>query len=347
MSPRRSFKVAAVCASPVFMDRDATVEKACGLIAEAAGQGAELIVFPETFIPTYPMWVWEIPASEGGLMGELQAELVEQSVEIPGPATDRLCEAARRAGAHIVMGVNEPVTDTSGSSLYNTIVYIGADGDILGRHRKLVPTAPERLVWTPGDGSTLEVFDTPLGKIGGLICWENYMPLARYTMYAQGTQIYCAPTWDCADIWIATLRHIAKEGGVYVIGCGSPTQVGDIPDSYGFKDQYYGADDQWINTGDATIVDPTGEILAGPAHKSREIIYAEIEPGAAQGVKWKLDVAGHYSRPDIFELIVNTDERPQLWTASTVDEEPARESEESAPETEQLPAGAARTADSD
>ncbi len=143
MSPKRSFKVAAVSATPVFMNREATVEKACALIDEAAGQGSELIVFPETFIPTYPMWVWEIPASEGGMMAELQAELVEQSVEIPGPATDRLCEAARRVGVHVVMGVNEPATDTAGSSLYNTTVYIGADGEILGRHRKREATGGE------------------------------------------------------------------------------------------------------------------------------------------------------------------------------------------------------------
>ena len=315
-----SFKVAAVAATPVFMDRDASVEVACALIAEAAGEGAALIVFPETFIPTYPMWAWQIPPTETVMMAELHAELIAQSVEIPGPATDRLCAAAREAGAHVVMGVNEPLTDTAGASLFNTIVYIGADGEILGRHRKLVPTAPERLVWTPGDGSTLEVFDTPLGRLGGLICWENYMPLARYTMYAQGTQVYIAPTWDSGDTWLATLRHIAKEGGVYVIGCGTPTQVGDIPDGYVFKEQYYGADDEWINTGDSAIVSPLGEILAGPAHKTREIIYAEIDPKVAQGLKWKLDVAGHYSRPDIFELIVNTDERPQIWKASTVDD---------------------------
>jgi len=321
MSGDSSFKAAAVAATPVFMDRDATVEKACVLIAEAAAEGAKLVVFPETFIPTYPMWAWQIPAAETDLMAQLHAELVGQSVEIPGPATDRLCEAAREAGVYVVMGVNEPLTTTRGASLFNTTIYIGADGEILGRHRKLVPTAPERLVWTPGDGSTLETFDTPLGVLGGLICWENYMPLARYTMYAQGTQIYIAPTWDCGDTWLATLRHIAKEGGVYVIGCGTPTQVGDIPDAYGFKKKYYGGDDEWINTGDAAIVDPTGKILAGPAHKTREIIYADIDPTIAQGLKWKLDVAGHYSRPDVFELIVNTDERPQLRKASTVDDE--------------------------
>jgi len=321
MARDTSFKVAAVAATPVFMDRDATVEKACGLIAEAAAAGARLVVFPETFIPTYPMWAWQVPASETDVFARLHAELIEQSVEIPGPATDRLGEAARDAGVYVVIGVNEPIADTRSASLYNTTIYIGDDGEILGRHRKLVPTAPERLVWAPGDGSTLGVFDTPLGKLGGLICWENYMPLARYTMYAQGTQIYVAPTWDCGETWIATLRHIAKEGGVYVIGCGTPTQVGDIPDRYEFKQRYYGSDDEWINTGDSAIVAPTGEILAGPAHKTREIIYAEIDPRVAQGLKWKLDVTGHYSRPDVFELIVNTDERPQIWTSSTLDDE--------------------------
>ncbi len=316
MSGKSGFKVAAVSVAAEFLDRDATVDKACSLIAEAAG--AALIVFPETFIPNYPLWVWEIPASNSDMLAELQAELVAQSVAIPSPTTDRLCAAAKEAGAYVVIGVNEPISGAATASLFNTTIYISADGDILGRHRKLVPTAPERLVWTPGDGSTLETFDTPLGVLGGLICWENYMPLARYTMYAQGTQIYIAPTWDCADTWIATLRHIAKEGGVYVIGCGSPTQVRHIPDSYAFKAKYYGDDDEWINTGDSAIVSPTGEILAGPAHKTEEILYADIDPNAAQGVKWKLDVTGHYSRPDVFELIVNTDERPQLWLSSTL-----------------------------
>lgn len=311
MNPRRSFKVAAVSAAPVFMDRDATVEKACGLIAEAAGQGAELIVFPETFIPTYPMWVWEIPASEGGLLGELQAELVEQSVEIPGPATDRLCEAARDAGVHIVMGVNEPVTDTSGSSLYNTTVYIGAAGEVLGRHRKLVPTAPERLVWTPGDGSTLEVFDTPLGKIGGLICWENYMPLARMAMYGKGVEIYLAPTADARGRWQSTLQHISLEGRCFVLGCNQYVTRDMYPDDLEIRDEL----EAWPETlcrGGSAIYDPAGECLAGPLFDEDGMLIAELDMSAVARAKFDFDVVGHYARPDVFRLEVDEDPKPPV-----------------------------------
>jgi nitrilase len=178
------FKVAVVQAAPVFLDCTATIEKACELIACAGREGARLIVFPEAFIPTYPDWVWAIPPGEMQLLGELYAELLTQAVTIPSDTTERLCHAARRASAYVVMGINERNVEASGGSLYGTLLYIDDQGQIMGKHRKLIPTAGERLVWAQGDGSTLHVYDTPLGNLGGLICWENYMPLARYTMYA-------------------------------------------------------------------------------------------------------------------------------------------------------------------
>ncbi len=307
-----TFKVAAVQATPVFLDREATIDKACELIATAGSEGARLIVFPEAFIPTYPEWVWGIPPGEQGLLNELYSELLTNSVTIPSDATDRLCEAANLANAYVVMGMSERNVEASGASLYNTLLYIDAQGEILGKHRKLVPTGGERLVWAQGDGSTLQVYDTPLGKLGGLICWENYMPLARYAMYAWGTQIYVAATWDRGQPWLSTLRHIAKEGRVYVIGCCIAMRKDDIPDRYSMKQKYYAEMDEWINIGDSVIVNPEGEFIAGPVRKLEEILYAEIDLRMVQGPKWMLDVAGHYARPDVFQLTVHTDVRQMI-----------------------------------
>jgi len=307
-----TFKVAAVQATPVFLDREATIDKACELIATASSEGARLIVFPEAFIPTYPEWIWGIPPGEQGLLNELYSELLTNSVTIPSDATDRLCEAARLANAYVVMGMSERNVEASGASLYNTLLYIDAQGEILGKHRKLVPTGGERLVWAQGDGSTLQVYDTSLGKLGGLICWENYMPLARYAMYAWGTQIYVAATWDRGQPWLSTLRHIAKEGRVYVIGCCIAMRKDDIPDRYSMKQKYYAEMDEWINIGDSVIVNPEGHFIAGPVRKQEEILYAEIDPRMMQGPKWMLDVAGHYARPDVFQLTVHTDVRQMI-----------------------------------
>jgi nitrilase len=306
------FRIAAVQAAPVFLDREATIAKACGLIAEAARNDARLAVFPESFIPTYPDWVWAIPAGEEGLLNELYAELLDQAVTIPSDATARLCQAAREAGAYVVMGMSERNAEASNGSMYNTLLYIDPQGRIMGKHRKLVPTGGERLVWAQGDGSTLDVYDTPLGKLSGLICWENYMPLARYALYAWGAQIYVAATWDRGEPWLSTLRHIAKEGRVVVIGCGMVLRPSDIPDRYAFKARFYADAGEWINVGDSAIVSPDGEFLAGPVSEREEIVYAEIDPRRMRGPHWMLDVAGHYARPDVFQLNVRTGARPMI-----------------------------------
>jgi nitrilase len=308
----QSLRVAAVQAAPVFLDRAGTVEKACRLIAEAAQAGARLVVFPEAFIPGYPDWVWAVPAGEEGLLNRLYAELLAQSVEIPGPDTERLCRAARQAGVTVVMGLSERNSEASGTSLYNSLLYIDAQGQILGKHRKLVPTGGERLVWAQGDGSTLAVYDTPFGKLGGLICWENYMPLARYSLYAWGIQIYAAATWDRGEPWLATLRHIAREGRVLVIGCGMVLRTSDLPDRLGLKERYYPGGEDWINDGDSAIVSPEGEYLAGPLRTQEGILYADVEPAALTGSKWMLDTAGHYARPDVFALTVHTRPHPMI-----------------------------------
>ena len=312
-----TFKIAVVRAAPVVLNREATVSKACELIAEAGRSGARLVVFPEAFIPTYPDWVWRIPPGQHRVLADMYAELLEQSVEIPSPVTERLSQAARQAGVYVAMGLNERNAQASNASLYNTLLYIGPEGDLLGAHRKLVPTAPERMVWAQGDGSTLEVYDTSLGKLGGLICWENYMPLARYTLYAWGVQIYLAPTWDNGEPWLSTLRHIAKEGRAYVIGCSIAMRKQDIPDRFEFKAKYYSEVGEWINKGDSAIVSPDGKFVAGPLHAEEGILYAELDPRQMRGSKWNLDVAGHYARPDVFRLTVSKEDRPMIDVAQT------------------------------
>jgi nitrilase len=311
-STKTCFKIAAVQATPIFLDREATVDKACALIAEAGGQDANLVAFPESFVPAYPDWVWAVPAGEEAILNALYAELIANAVEIPSAATERLCQAAKRARTYVAMGLTERNVEASGASLYNTLLYIDPAGHILGKHRKLVPTGGERLVWAQGDGSTLAVYDTPFGKIGGLICWENYMPLARYALYAGGVQIYLAATWDRGEPWLSTLRHIAKEGRVVVVGCGMALRKVDLPDHFEFKQRFYQPADEWINVGDSAIVNPEGEFIAGPLHEQEGILYAEIDPVQMRGPKWILDVAGHYARPDVFELIVHTEARPLI-----------------------------------
>jgi nitrilase len=290
--------VAAVQATPVFLDRDATTEKACALVAEAAAAGASLVVFPEAFIPAYPDWVWRIPAWQDG---RFTHRLLDQAVAVPGPTTERLAKAARDAGVYLAIGINE----IAGGTLYNTLLYLAPDGTVAERHRKLMPTGGERSVWGYGDGSTLGVVPTPFGVVGGLICWENYMPLARAAMYAQGVEIYLAPTWDNSDEWVATLQHIAKEGRVYVVGVAPLLRGSDVPEE--LRGDAYRADvDDWMSRGHTTIVGPGGEILAGPVLDREEIVYAEIDTDQVLQQRRLFDPVGHYSRPDVFHLTVDT-----------------------------------------
>ncbi len=308
-------RIAAVQAAPVFLDLERSVDKACALVTEAAAAGAKLVVFPECFLPAYPLWVWHVPAGETHTLRALYAELLDNAVDVPGVATARLCDAACGAGVHIAIGINERNTEASGTSLYNALLYIDAEGQILGCHRKLVPTAGERLVYAQGDGSTLAAYDTPLGTLGGLICWENYMPLARYAMYAWGVGLYIAPTWDRGEPWLSTLRHIAKEGRAYVIGCCSAMHRDDVPERLAFKATYLTGGEEWINPGDSVIVDPDGKVIAGPVRARAEILYADVDPVKLRGSRFQLDVAGHYGRPDVFELIIHREPRPMMRIA--------------------------------
>ncbi len=297
-------RIAAVQSTPVFLDREATVDKACALIAEAGEQGARLAVFPEGFVPTYPLWAWYIPPYRTKDARVLYDELLRQAVTVPGPTVDRLAEAARAAGVAVAIGINERNVEASGTTLYNSLLFIGPDGRLLGCHRKLVPTVAERLVHGRGDGRTLAVYDLDIGRLGGLICWENYMPLARWALYARGVQIYVAPTWDRGEPWTSTLRHIAKEGRAFVIGCCSPVHRDDVPDRFAFKHEHLPPDAQWINPGGSAIVDPDGRFLVEPVTEREEILYADLDLGVLRGSRFQLDVAGHYGRPDVFGVRV-------------------------------------------
>jgi len=296
-------KVAAAQAAPVFLNKEKTVKKVCKLIQKAGSNGAKLVVFPEAFIPGYPDWVWVVPNSESKILNELYSELVQNAISIPDKWTNKLCDAAKSAKINVVIGINERNNESSNSSLFNTLLFIDDKGKIIGKHRKLIPTGGERLVWAQGDGNTLNVFNTSIGKVGGLICWENYMPLARQAMYYGGAQILAAPTWDKSEKWLQSLRHIAREGGMYVIGSCMCIKMKDIPDRYEFK-KLYPDGREWINTGNSCIIDPNGEFVAGPSEMKEEIIYAKIDLDEIIKSKRMFDVAGHYARPDVFEFKV-------------------------------------------
>lgn len=300
-------KIAIAQESPVLLDREKTLELAIGLVEEAASAGAELVVFPEAFISGYPAWVWRLrPGGDWGTSEELHSRLLDSAVDIDNGQLDPLCEAARKNKLTIVCGMNERDGSLSRATLYNTVVIIGNDGSIQNRHRKLMPTNPERMVWGFGDGSGLNVVDTTVGKVGTLLCWENYMPLARYALYSQGVEIYVAPTYDSGDGWIGTMQHIAREGRCWVICSGVALSRDDIPEDFPEKESLYPESETWINAGDSVVVAPGGEIVAGPMRNEKGLLYAEIDTSRVATSKRALDVAGHYSRPDIFTLNVNT-----------------------------------------
>ena len=290
--------VAAVQAAPVFLQRDATIDKVAHLTREAAGHGAGLVVFPATFVPGYPDWVWRArPWTDSAWY----QRLYDQAVDLPGPATEALAAAAAEAGVYLSVGVNE----RAGGTLYNTQLYFRPDATLLGTHRKLMPTGAERLVWGCGDGSTLTVYDTPFGRLGGLTCWENYMPLARAALYAQGIDVYLAPTWDNSAVWVPTLRHIAKEGRIHVVGVNFCLRGCDIPRDLPDADDWYGGADDWLARGNTTIVGPDGAILAGPLEGTEGIIYADLDIDAARQARRQFDPVGHYARPEVLRLVVD------------------------------------------
>jgi nitrilase len=295
------FKAAVVQAAPVAFDLERSLNKAHLLAADAAARGARLVLFPEAFLSGYPRGL-DFGAvvgsrSEGGRADFLR--YWESSVDVPGPAVDRLSITARELDIYLVIGVVE----REGGTLYCTVLFFAPDGTLMGKHRKVMPTGSERLVWGFGDGSTMPVFDTELGKLGAVICWENYLPLMRTAMYAKGIEIYCAPTADSRDSWLASMRHIAVEGRCFVLSCNQFNRRRDFPADY--RTQYGDDPDVVITRGGSCIVDPFGNFLAGPETEGETILIAEIDRTQIVRGKFDLDVVGHYGRPDIFQLRVD------------------------------------------
>jgi len=299
-------RVAVVQRPPVFLDRARTLEQGVESVGEAARQGAQLVVFSEAFVPGYPAWIWRLrPGGDMALTEKLHSLLRANSVSLAGDDLAPLVGAAKRNKVTVVCGVNERDAEFSGGTLYNTVVVIGPDGVVLNRHRKLMPTNPERMVWGFGDASGLRTVETLCGRVGTLICWESYMPLARYALYAQGVDVYVAPTYDSGERCVATAQHIAREGGCWVLGSGCAFRASDIPDAVPGKAELFRNPDEWVNPGDSVIVAPGGKIVAGPMHEELGILYADLDLERVGMARRSLDVVGHYSRPDIFDLRVN------------------------------------------
>ena len=298
---KQKVKVAVIQAGSRLFDTEATLHKFEQLMLGAARQGAELAVFPEAFIGGYPKGM-DFGARVGQRSDEGRewfARYYRQSIPIPGPETERMGEIARGCGLHVVSGVIE----RDGGTLYCSVVYIGADGKLLGTHRKVMPTAMERLIWGFGDGSTLDAIDTQLGTLGAAICWENYMPQLRLAMFAQNVELYCAPTVDDRESWQPTMRHVAMEGRCFVLAACQYLTRPDCPDDYPVDEHTF--PEGTLIRGGSVIVDPMGQVLAGPVYDREEILLAELDAEAIIRGKFDLDVAGHYARPEIFKLKIN------------------------------------------
>jgi nitrilase len=296
-------RVACVQAEPIILDRDATVEKLVRLTADAATEGASLVVFPETFVCVYPSSVWAkaLAGWGDGRAKRAYALMAEQAVSVPGDAVDRIGEAAREHGVWIVTGVAEVDPERPGT-LYNTLLYHAPDGRLAQRHRKLVPTNHERMVWGQGDGGGLRAIPTALGRIGGLICWENYMPLARFALYESGVEIYIASTADDAETWQSTLVHIARESRAFVVAPSHFQRAASYPEDFPLRAELEGLD--VIGRGGSAILAPDGSYLAGPLYDQEGVLYAELDPALLRAERQRFDPAGHSHRPDVLRLKV-------------------------------------------
>jgi nitrilase len=296
-----SLVVACVQAEPVVLDREASIEKLAVLTAEAAGNGASLVVFPEAFLPAYPSSAWA-KALAGWADPRAKAAfalLARESVAVPGPAESRIGEVAREHGVLVATGVTETDVETNGT-LYNTLLVHDEHGSLVLKHRKLVPTNHERLVWGQGDGAGLRAVQTSAGRVGGLICWENYMPLARFALYESGIEIYLAPTADDGETWQHTLVHIARESRAFVVSPAHFQRASAYPPEFPLADELQGED--VIGRGGSAILGPDGAYLAGPLYDEEGILYAELDPARLHEERQRFDAAGHYHRPDVLRL---------------------------------------------
>jgi nitrilase len=308
-------KVAVVQAAASPFDTRGAIQNVCDRTAEAGEAGAKLVLFPEAYVGGYP-WGLAFGTAVGG-RSEAGRRVWERywssAINVPGPEVDRMGDAARDAGVYLCVGVIERDTTYSGGTLFCTLLYIGPDGTLLGKHRKLKPTAAERLIWGEGDGSTLTAIETPFGTVGGLICWENYMPLARTAMYGKGVQIYLAPTADARDSWQATLRHIALEGRCFVLGCNQYVHRDMYPDDLEISGELEAWPEE-LSAGGSAIYGPLGEEVAAPLWSEAGILYAELDMTAIARSKFDFDVTGHYARPDVFRLVVDETEHSTIET---------------------------------
>ncbi|XP_058087836.1 bifunctional nitrilase/nitrile hydratase NIT4B-like [Magnolia sinica] len=307
-SSAQTVRVTVVQASTVFYDTPATLDKAERLVADAAAYGSQLVLFPEAFIGGYPRG-----CTFGVTIGSRSAKGKEEfrkyhasAIDVPGPEVDRLAAIAGKHKVYLVIGVIE----RAGYTLYCTVLFFNSQGQYMGKHRKIMPTALERIVWGFGDGSTIPVFETPIGKIGAVICWENRMPLLRTAVYGKGIEIYCAPTADPSDTWHPSMIHIALEGGCFVLSANQFCRRKDFPPApdyvfIGPEDEY--SPDSVVCPGGSVIISPSGTILAGPNHEGEALISADLDLGEIARAKFDFDVVGHYSRPDILSLTVKDD----------------------------------------
>lgn len=295
-APTRTLAVAAVQGTPVFLDRSATLAVVVAEIETARADGSRLVVFPESFVPGYPDWVWRRPPMSDG---DWYARFAAQAVDVDGSDLDPVRDAARSAGVWVALGITERLPS---GTLNNTVVYVDAEGDIAGRHRKLVPTGAERLVWGNGHSDLLTTVDMDGVRVGSLICWENYMPLARVAMYEQGVDVLLAPTWDNSDEWVPTLRHIAKEGQIFVVGVTACLRGSDVPRDLSDADELYGGADDWLSRGNTTMVAPGGEIIAGPLIGEVGTVSATLDLDRIAAGRRMFDPVGHYARPDVLGL---------------------------------------------
>ena len=295
MSAEQTVRIAAIQATPVILDAEATVQKACGLLGEAAAAGARLAVLPELFVPVFPSNAWAKGAASFAGWDPLWERLWENSVDVPGPLTERLAATCREHGIHCAIGVTERESERPGS-LYNTLLVLGPQG-LLHKHRKLMPTMQERLFYGIGAGDDLEVVATPVGRIGGLICWEARMPLARYAVYRGGPQVLVVPTGDDSDGWLASMRHIAIESGAFVVSVPQYIPASAFPDDFPVP---LPEGKEVFGDGGAAIIEPAfGEVIAGPLYGEEGIVVADCDPRVGLRAKRWFDVVGHYGREDV------------------------------------------------
>ena len=312
----RAVTVACVQAEPVILDRERTLDKLEGLATQAAGKGAELVVFPETFVPVYPSsrWAKAFAGWQDTGAKETFARIAQNSIAVGSPSEQRLAACARELGVWLVTGVNEVEPERPGT-IYNALLYHAPDGSLALHHRKLVPTNHERLIWGQGDGRGLDAVETGFGRIGGLVCWENYMPLARFALYEAGVEIYVASTADDGDAWQSTLVHIARESRSYVVSPSAFQRASSYPDDFPLASELEGAG--ILGRGGSAILAPDGTYLAGPLYDEEGILYAELDPSRLLAERQRFDPVGHYHRPDVLRLGVSPSARAADVTPST------------------------------